>query len=97
VSDNNYIFRKRIRIHDFITLFGNCVHDNPCGDDMGLRGLFKKRPTPPPTEGPQRASEKYKGPREIILPPRDEHGRFVPDRSRMCKAGSDTQQSESRK
>lgn len=48
---------------------------------MGLRGFFK-RDQRPSTEGLQKADQKNKKTKEIVLPPRDDKGRFIPDRSK---------------
>jgi len=46
---------------------------------MGLKDYFRRK-SDPSTEGLQRAGAKRNKPMtEIILPPRDENGRFVPD------------------
>ncbi|MCL2317770.1 MAG: hypothetical protein FWC44_01745 [Methanomassiliicoccaceae archaeon] len=44
---------------------------------MGLRKLFKKRERPS-TEGLQSGEQKNMKSPEIVFPPVDEHGRFVP-------------------
>ncbi|MCL2147751.1 MAG: hypothetical protein FWH47_00185 [Methanomassiliicoccaceae archaeon] len=48
---------------------------------MNLRDMFSRCRTPD-TRGLQEGDEKNKRTMEIILPPTDEKGRFVPDRSR---------------
>ncbi|MCL2147750.1 MAG: hypothetical protein FWH47_00180 [Methanomassiliicoccaceae archaeon] len=48
---------------------------------MGLKDMFRRKPNPY-TKWLQEGEEKNKHTLEIILPPMDENGRFVPDRSR---------------
>ena len=49
---------------------------------MRLRDLFKRKEDPY-TKGLQSAEEKNKRTIDIIMPPMDENGRYVPDRSRQ--------------
>jgi len=49
---------------------------------MGIREIFKRKEDPR-TKGLQNAEVKNKKTPDLILPPRDEKGRFVPDRSRQ--------------
>ena len=49
---------------------------------MGLKDLFRRKEDPR-TIGLQSAEEKNKRTRDIIMPPMDENGRYVPDRSRQ--------------
>ena len=45
---------------------------------MGLRNIFSRKPDPS-TAHLQRGDEKNPTSVELVLPPRDEHGRFVND------------------
>jgi len=48
---------------------------------MGIKDIFKRKEDPR-TKGLQSAEEKNKRTIDIIVPPMDENGRYVPDRSR---------------
>ena len=55
---------------------------------MGLRDLFGRKPGVS-TENLQKVGgQKNKTTKEIILPPRDKNGRFVPDRSKVKASGT---------